>query len=165
MKRYLFVAMCVVAGAATASAQIDEPPPAPADTAVATAGAVASGKNVKRAQFTTNVVMNEPENDVDTLTTQADEVYFFTEIVGLEGSSIEHRWIYDGEVVATVPISIKGPRWRVYSTKKMSADHIGTWTVAVYGPNDIKIAEDSFVYGPEDAAAAHTKEDPEKVKQ
>jgi hypothetical protein len=80
---------------------------------------VAPTNHIIRAVFTTAVEAREPVGKVESLTTESGQVCFFTEIVGLEGHTVTHRWSYGGKVLAEVPFAIKGPRWRVYSSKKL----------------------------------------------
>lgn len=87
---------------------------------------------VARAQFTTAIEGREPADRVDRLGTRHDRVVFFTELRGLEGNSVRHRWVYDGEVRATVDFDVGGPRWRVWSSKELAPAWTGTWTVEVF---------------------------------
>lgn len=93
--------------------------------------ATASSSHVKRALFTTAVEAREPAGSVDSLSTESDQVYFFTEIIGLEGHTVTHRWMYNGEVLSEVPFSIGAPRWRVFSSKKLLQSWIGALRVDV----------------------------------
>lgn len=102
--------------------------------------------HVKRAVFTSAIIDREPTDQIDTLTTTANEVMFFTEIVGMEGKTITHRWVFDSESKADVSFDIGGPRWRVYSSKKLIPEWLGTWTVEVLDGEGNKLREVSFVY-------------------
>ncbi len=73
----------------------------------------------------------EPVDSIDSLTNDHSRVFFFTELVGLQGQSVVHRWERDGQVVAEVPFEVGGPRWRVYSTKSLLPGWTGDWTVTV----------------------------------
>ena len=42
-----------------------------------------------------------------------------------------HRWTYNGEVKASVEFNVRGPRWRVYSSKNMTPEWTADWTVDV----------------------------------
>ena len=96
--------------------------------------------------FTSAIVDREPTDNIESLTTDVEKVYFFTEFVGMEGQKVTHQWIYDGQVVAEVPFQIGGPRWRVYSSKKFLSSWVGQWTVAIVGETGRKLREDSFAY-------------------
>ncbi len=86
---------------------------------------------IARAQFTRRVIDREPSDELAQLSTDFDRVFFFTEFVGLEGYTLRHRWEYGGQVIAEVPFVVGGPRWRVYSSKRLVPDWIGEWTVSV----------------------------------
>ena len=68
------------------------------------------------------------------------------EFVGLSGRRLTHRWEYEDELVAEVPIAIDGPRWRAYSTKNLEAGRLGEWTVSVLDESGNVVRTDSFVY-------------------
>jgi hypothetical protein len=102
--------------------------------------------HLKRALFTTAIEEHEPAGSVDSLSTAIDQVYFFTEIVGLQGDMITHRWTHRGEVRAEVPFSIGGPRWRVYSSKQLLPAWTGEWTVEVLGADGKVLGTKRLVY-------------------
>lgn len=93
--------------------------------------AVAQDAGVARAQFTTAIEDREPVDQVHRLGTEHDRVVFFTELRGLEGRRVTHRWVHDGEVEARVDFEVGGPRWRVWSSKDLIPEWSGTWIVEV----------------------------------
>ncbi len=110
--------------------------PAPETTATGgeTGGETAAPSvvgRVARAAFATGMQEREPVDSIDSLTNDHSRVFFFTELVGLQGQSVVHRWERDGQVVAEVPFAVGGPRWRVYSTKSLLPGWTGDWTVTV----------------------------------
>lgn len=107
---------------------------------------------VARGTFTTDVEQREPVDSITSLGRDRDRVYYFTELVGIDGRRLTHRWEYQGEVVAEVPIAIGGPRWRAYSSKSLGATALGEWTVSVVDESGRVVHTDSFVY--EEAAPA-----------
>ncbi len=102
--------------------------------------------HVKRAQFTSAVVDREPVDALDSLSTDVDSVFFFTEIIDLAGDTLTHRWMYKGEVMAEVLFAIGGPRWRVHSSKNLMDDWVGTWAVEVLDGSGTTLQSDSLVY-------------------
>ena len=102
--------------------------------------------HLKRAVFTTTIEEREPVGSVDSLSTASEEVLFFTEIVGLDGHTVTHRWVQGGEVRAEVPINVGGPRWRAYSSKKMLPAWTGEWVVEVVDADGSVLGKKSFVY-------------------
>ena len=91
----------------------------------------AAEQNVARAQFTTEVVDREPTDRVLVLNNEISKVLFFTELRHFEGKKIIHRWEYNGSVVSSIPFEVKGPRWRVYSSRDLLPDQLGKWMVVV----------------------------------
>jgi hypothetical protein len=104
------------------------------------------------AQFTTGVENREPIDQVTFVENDARKVFFFTDLRGLAGRTVLHRWIYDGNVVAEVRFEVDGPRWRVWSSKDLLPDWIGDWTV------EIVIAGSEGSEGEGDAANATEEE-------
>jgi hypothetical protein len=141
MKRFVvWVGAALVAIAAAASAQ------APTDSTTATPPETASTA-VKRAVFCTGVTEREPIDEITTLAAPADKVCFFTEIIGMEGRTVTHRWLHNGQAAGEVPISIGAARWRCYTTKTLAADAAaGTWTVEIVDDAGAKLGEASLTY-------------------
>lgn len=103
---------------------------------------------VARAAFTTGIAEREPVDEISKLTSDQDRIYFFTELVGLAGASVTHRWLFGGEVMAEVPFGVNGPRWRVYSSKQLLAGWTGTWTVSVVDDEGRELVRRNFDYLP-----------------
>lgn len=113
---------------------------------------VASPGRVERALFTTVMEEREPVGSVDSLSTGSDHVYFFTEITGLEGHTVSHRWVYNGETLSEVPFSIGGPRWRIYSRKKLLPSLTGVWKVDIVNDDGSVLMTKRFKYYMEKSA-------------
>ena len=152
MKRIVILMSAVLAIATTVAAQAPtDTTKAPTDTpkaapAPATPAATESTNAVKRAVFCSGVTDREPIDAITTLAAPADTVFFFTEIVGMEGKTVKHRWIHDGQTVAEVPISIGGARWRCYSIKTLTGNPAGAWSVEVLDDTGAKLGGASFTY-------------------
>jgi hypothetical protein len=112
------------------------------------AAAQEAAGRVSRASFTTAVVAREPVDEIVSLTEETDQVLFFSEILGLEGHTVSHRWEFAGEVVAEVPFEIGGPRWRVHSSKRLQPSGSGEWSVEVVDATGASLARKSFTYAP-----------------
>ena len=104
--------------------------------------------SVKRAQFTSLVTDREPVDDLLSTSTSLEKLFFFTELIDMNGKTMTHRWRYLDDVVAEIPFSIKGPRWRVFSYKTLQAGLEGEWTVELidevgntYGEFAIQVGE------------------------
>jgi hypothetical protein len=128
---------------------VDEPQPAGDPESTVTLDTQPASENVRRALLTDGIDGNEPVNtlqgtigiDPGNLRT----VFFFTELRGLGGERIIHRWRHMGTTIAEVPFNVRADgRWRVYSSKRISADQSGSWTVEVVSSDDVVLSTVAF---------------------
>jgi len=101
---------------------------------------------VALVQFTTAVEDREPVDAIAFLENEARSIIFYSDIRGYSGSTLLHRWEYQGQVMAEVPFVIGGDRWRVWSSKELLPAWIGDWTVSVVKADGEVIAAESFSY-------------------
>jgi hypothetical protein len=106
----------------------------------------ANSGNVARAVFTTGIEDREPVDDLATLPSSQERVYFFSDLRNLEGQIITHRWEYNGKVMAEVKFQVGGPRWRTWSSKKLLPEWTGHWTVIVTDENGWPLKASMFEY-------------------
>src|SRR4029077_16532555 len=78
---------------------------------------------VVRAVFAKGIAEREPQDVISSLTGGAENVFFFSELRGLEGKTVKHRWEYEGKVMAEVPFVVRADHWRIYSSKRL----LPTW--------------------------------------
>ena len=116
----------------------------PGDTS-ATAPAAAND-HVARAVFTNSVHDREPADTITTLGNDKNQIYFFTDLRGLAGQTVIHRWEYQGKTVDEVKFNVGGPRWRVWSSKTLSPQSTGDWRVEIIGGDGKTLGEGSFKY-------------------
>ncbi len=102
--------------------------------------------SIARSAFTTEIVDRDPANDLDSVSTDIKQVYFFTDIRNMSGNRVTHRWLHGGKNRAEISFNVGGPRWRVHSSKNLVAEWMGDWTVEVVDSTGTVIHEDSFVY-------------------
>lgn len=114
--------------------------------------------SVVRSAFTRDVEEREPTEDLQKLTTENGQVKFFTELRDMSGQTATHRWEYDGKVVAEVEFDVKGPRWRVWSSKSLIPQWTGDWKVSVINGAGEVISEKKLSY---DVAASAEVATPE----
>lgn len=107
--------------------------------------AMATG-TVSRAQFTSAIENREPVDTLDAVENDLRTVYFFTELRDMDGQTVVHRWTYNGQVMAEVSFPVGGSRWRVYSSKNLIPEWVGTWAVEVLNANGEVIESKSFTY-------------------
>jgi hypothetical protein len=93
---------------------------------------------VARSVFTTAIADREPVDTLQTIEALQQKIYFFTELLEMQGQTATHRWEYNGEVMAEVAFEVKGPRWRVWSSKNLQPEWLGEWKVSVLnGANEV----------------------------
>jgi len=112
--------------------------------------------SVVRSAFTTAIDNREPVDTVSQLPADNGKVYFFTELRDMAGQKARHRWEHNGEVMAEVEFDVKGPRWRVWSSKNFQPQWTGEWKVSVINAADEVIAEQKLEVIPETAAGTAT---------
>ncbi len=119
--------------------------------------AEASPGTVARAQFTTGIRGREPINRVEAVFSVNGQVYsldgrplstlyYFTEVTGMGGEAIVHRWEYDGQVVQETSFEIGDDRYRVYSKKVLLPGTEGNWRVVVTDGQGNIMQTDSFFH-------------------
>lgn len=135
---------------------------APASSSTSTEAAAAmteqsgfSRGSVVRSAFTRDIEQREPTEDLQKLTNENGQVKFFTELRDMSGQTAIHRWEYEGKVVAEIEFNVKGPRWRVWSSKSFVPQWTGDWKVSVINGAGEVISEKNLSY---DVAAAPATE-------
>jgi hypothetical protein len=103
---------------------------------------------VSRAVVAAGVEDREPVGESDHFTADVERVYFYTVFEGdFPESQFEHVWLHDGEEVARVALSARGPRWRTWSSKAMIPEWTGEWTVRVVDSDGRELASATFRLG------------------
>lgn len=105
-----------------------------------------SAGNIPRAMFTTNIVEREPVDRVLIIENDRPQLHFFSDLRHFQGQTVSHRWEYDGQVVMTKSFEVKGPRWRVFSTRTLESDQLGRWTVVITDQDDCPLKAVVFRY-------------------
>lgn len=112
---------------------------------------------IARAMFTTEVIDREPVDQVLILENDKPKLHFFSDLRQFQGQTVNHRWEYDGQVVMTKSFDVKGPRWRVFSTRTLESNQTGRWTVVITDQDDCPLKAVIFRYvakGDDGAATA-----------
>jgi hypothetical protein len=102
---------------------------------------------IGRARLTSNVVNREPVDELGSsieIPAGGKAVFFFTEVRAMGGRTVTHRWLRDGNAMASVPFQIGSDRWRVYSRKVIGANETGSWTVVAVGSDGNELARAAF---------------------
>ncbi len=92
-------------------------------------------KQLVRAQFAWGIKDKEPTGEIGSpaILRPSDSVtlYFFSELEGMNGQSVSHRWSHDGRVALIKEFEIRGENWRVFSSKQLNTKLLGEWKVTV----------------------------------
>lgn len=117
-----------------------------ADTASPAPAAEVKRGSVARSAFTTEIVEREPVDNLTSAPNTLNRIFFFSDLRGLEGQIVTHRWEYNGKVMAEIKFKVGGPRWRVYSSKNLVPDWTGQWTVVVLDESGWPLKASIFEY-------------------
>lgn len=102
---------------------------------------------VSRAMFTIGVQDREPVIRVDSISSTAyNSISFFTELNDLSGHNVTHQWTYNDQVMFEKTFEVKGPRWRVWTSKTLVPSWTGSWTVNVLDDDRTVLSSRSFEY-------------------
>ncbi len=124
--------------------------------------------SIARTAFTTRIEDREPVDNLVRVPNSVDRIYFFSDLRGLDGEIITHRWEYNGQVMAEVKFRVgSGPRWRVYSSKNLLPEWTGKWTVVVLDESDWPLKASMFEYfdASQDAAPATPQDETPVITQ
>jgi len=113
---------------------------APAEETTEQAGF--SRGSVVRSIFTTAVQEREPIDKLNNQPAEAEQVFYFTELRDMSGQTATHRWEHEGKVMAEVKFDVRGPRWRVWSSKSFVTGLAGDWKVSVINGAGETISEE-----------------------
>ena len=105
---------------------------------------------VSRGRFTRQVdrKTREPVDQVCQLSTDEKRIYYFSDLHKQEGQQIFHLWEHNGREMAKVPLgTVKGPRWRVWSSKNLIPGWSRTWVVKVITKDATILHQDQFEHG------------------
>ena len=112
---------------------------------------IIGGGTVSRATFTEAVVNREPKNRITELPNNKQYIYYFTELKGMAGQTISHRWLLDGKPMNEFKFNVGSPRWRIWSGATLKSDWLGRWEVQVINEMGEVVHSDSFNYIQSDA--------------
>ncbi len=140
-------ATAVEAKTTAAKEQTTAPEAAPQATATTKTAALPeqsgfSRGSVIRSVFTTGIQEREPIDKLNDTAGKSNNLFYFTELRDMSGQTATHRWEFGGKVVSEVKFSVRGPRWRVWSSKAFTPGWAGEWKVSVLNGAGETISED-----------------------
>ena len=107
----------------------------------------AFGGEVSRALFTIGIDNREPVILVDSIDSGSyTSISFFTELTELTGHNVTHQWTHNENIMFEKTFEVKGPRWRVWTSKTLIPSWTGSWTVNVLDDDRAVLASRSFEY-------------------
>jgi hypothetical protein len=104
--------------------------------------------SVANSTFASDIDDGAPVDYRQAFDTNTPIVYYYTEVLGLHGQTVTHRWKLEGKVMQEVPIAVKRSRQAVWSRSVMRPDWTGNWTVEVVTERGDVIEADNFAYSP-----------------
>lgn len=118
---------------------------------ILTAAVVYSGSGsageVTRAMFTIGIDNREPVIMVDSIDSGSyTSISFFTELQDLTSHNVTHQWTFNDQVMFEKTFEVKGPRWRVWTSKTLIPSWTGSWTVNVLDDDRSVLTSKSFEY-------------------
>lgn len=101
--------------------------------------------NVSRVLFTDRIAEREPSATVSAVTEDTATLFAFTELMSMENQVIHHRWYYRDALVADVPLTVRGKRWRTWSSKNLGLRRDNQWSVRVTDADGCELARLSLL--------------------
>ena len=105
-----------------------------------------AGGTVARSTFTNGIADREPVDSINKLATSSNKIYYFSELRDMAGQTVTHRWEHNGKIMAEVPFTVGGDRWRVFSSKNLEDSWKGEWKVSVIDQSGGTLAVNTFRY-------------------
>jgi hypothetical protein len=112
------------------------------------AAPVIADPRVLRAQLSAGVNGKEPtarlQPPIQVTGRSNRTIYYFSEVRDFDGQTLFHRWEREGRVLASVPVKIRGQRWRFYSRKTITPGMIGDWRVVLADSRGKELSSSTF---------------------
>ena len=122
------------------------------EPAMARAPVLIAGQ-VTRALFTHQVKDLEPVDTVSVLSNDKTRIAYFTEIHGMAGQVITHRWEFNGKIMLEKSLEVGSSRWRAYSSKTLDPAWLGEWKASVVDAAGGTLSVNTFTYTRKSGAA------------
>lgn len=110
-------------------------------------GAKMNTQSVSRALLSRDIIGREPVDIIGERIARASftkKLYFFTEVNGLQGKLVRHKWYFQDQLQADVELSIYAERYRTYSSKNIAALQLGMWRVELVAEGET-LASKQFI--------------------
>jgi hypothetical protein len=91
-----------------------------------------TGVRIPEVVVCQDVVNRDPVGAGDVFAKEIPRIYCFTRVVGAEpGSALIHNWYYQGDLKASVELTVGSSDYRTWSYKTMTPQWTGEWRVEV----------------------------------
>lgn len=107
-------------------------------------------EGVTIAQITSVISRRYPADEIKTLGNPHQPISFFTEIHGMSGKEVTHRWFHGDELVLEATFEICGDAWRVWSRQLLPKNMPGKWKVEAVDQKGDVLATRELTYQPDD---------------
>jgi hypothetical protein len=92
----------------------------------------AMAASIAEAVVCREVVDRAPVGAGDVFPSDVERLYCFVRVIGAGAEvEIQHKWYYQGELVATVALPVRSDNWRTYSSKRIGPQMSGEWMVEI----------------------------------
>jgi Protein of unknown function (DUF2914) len=108
----------------------------------------AGGGSIANAAFTSAIVDGAPVDFRQAFLTNTGVVYFYAELLDLQGQTVKHRWSLEGKPMQEVPVVVTRARQPSWSSLAMQPEWTGDWTVEVINVRGEVIGRSNFAYNP-----------------
>jgi hypothetical protein len=103
---------------------------------------------VTRLVVATGVQDREPVGAAEQFSTDVGTLYCFMSVEGhFAGAQLYQVWMHGDQEMARVPLTVKGPRWRTWSTKTILPSWTGAWSVKVEDAQGTVLKSVDFTVG------------------
>ncbi len=110
-----------------------------------TAGA---GPTVSQLVIATGVENREPTGVGQQFPSDVGTLYAYMVVEGdFPEAQLTQVWMHGTDEIARVPLTVKGPRWRTWSSKTIRPDWTGAWTVKVVDADGNTLQSAAFSIG------------------
>jgi len=87
---------------------------------------------IQQAVLTEKVQNRQPISPLNTpIPKYIRKVTFFTHILNAKDQTIYHRWLYQGQLMAEIPLTITSATFRTWSSKNLTSAWAGEWIIEV----------------------------------
>lgn len=118
----------------------------PAEPQTATPAEPQTAVRLPEAVVCQDVVDRAPVGAGDVFAKETPRIYCFTHVVGADpGAQLVHNWYYQGNLKASVNLTVGSSDYRTWSYKTMMPQWTGEWMVEVLSGNGAPLANIIFV--------------------